>query len=197
MKSLEEFDKTVETFGNEVSNLKTIREAYQKVLELTNEYLHIVEQIEKATQSISSAEKAVSQIVTETRESINDHGKLVSKKQDEIKSTIANELTSIKKLIEQNAEEDKDATRKFYKDIIDTLQIRLDTNKGELRQLIEHERSEIKSMLDNQSTALERDQNDHIQKLEKQIKVTRNTCLAFGLGIVAICLTLIILVLIQ
>ena len=80
----------------------------------------------------------------------------------------------------------------FYRDFVNTVQIRLDNHKGEIKQLIEHERSEIKVMFDSQTATIEKMQNSQLEKLAKEITITRKTILWFGVCISILCLLILV-----
>lgn len=195
MKSLEEFDQNLESLGGEIAKLKSIREAYQKVAELSVGYIQIVDQLKNAIQSVDSTKESISEFLDETKLSVTVQQNLIEKKLDEVKSTIDIKQNSIEKIISNKMDEVNDSNKHFYKDFVDTVQIRLDNNKGELRQLIEHERSETKSMIDDQTKTFEKFQNNQMAKIEQQINSTRNISLWFGVGMVILCLVIIVLVL--
>ena len=193
MNNLEEFNKNLETLEKEVSNLTAIREAYQKVDKLSKEYEKIINSLKDAMKSLESAvsdlkqQKSVIETATEKQKTLIDN------KFETIKSKLNDEFKQLTKLLDEKAEKINDSNKKFYKEFVDTVQIRLDNHKGEIQRLIEHERLEIKGMFDKQTEAIEKTQNKRVQELEARIQQIKTIGICFGIGVAVLCIANLIL----
>lgn len=196
MNNLEEFNKNLEALGKEVSNLTAIREAYQKVDNLSKEYEKIIVSLKDATKSLESAISNLKQQKSIIETSAENQKTLIDNKFETIKSKLNDEFKQLTKLLDEKTEKINNDNKKFYKEFVDTVQIRLDNHKGEIQRLIEHERSEIKGMFDKQTEAIENTQNKRVQELEARIHQIKTIGLCFGIGVAVLCIVNLILTII-
>ena len=197
MNNLEEFNKNLESLGKEISNLTAIREAYQKVEVLSKEYEKIIDNMRVAMTALDNIISELKLQKSAIEVSLDNQKTLIDGKIEDIKSNLNVELKHLNTLIDEKSDIINDSNKKFYKEFVDTVQIRLDNNVGEIKRLIEHERSEINSMFDKQTDLIEKSQDKRNIELEKRIKQIKTIGLSFGIGIVVICIVCLILALIH
>lgn len=119
MSNLQKFNNTLADFDNEVGKLKAVSEAYKKLEALTHTY-----------------------------EEISDDFKQNNQKLSDINSSIDNSLTEIGKLIEEKTDLIRKENKEFYRDLENTIKLKLNDNKSEIKQLIESERNQIKQIFE-------------------------------------------------
>lgn len=197
MNNLEEFNKNLESLEKEVSNLTAIREAYQKVGQLSKEYEKIIGDLKGAVKNLDNAVSELKQQRTVIETATERQKTLIDNKFEAIKSKLSDEFKLLKGLLDEKAEKINDSNKKFYKEFVDTVQIRLDNHKGEIQRLIEHERSEIKAMFDKQTDSIEKKQNERVKELEEKIKQTKTIGLCFGIGIAILSIVNLILAIVH
>lgn len=176
MNNLEEFNKNLESLEKEVSNLAAIREAYQKVDKLSKEYEQIIINLKAAIKSLESAVSDLKQQKSIIEASTENQKTLIDNKFGTIKTKLDDEFKKLDRLFDEKTEKINDDNKKFYKEFVDTVQIRLDNHKGEIQRLIEHERLEIKEMFNKQT-----------EFFEKKIKHLMIISLCLGISIIAFC----------
>ncbi len=126
MSNLQKFNVTLEDFDKEVGKLKAVSEAYQKLQSLTSAYDEISNQFKKNSAAL---------------ENINQHLKIEQEKID-------NYLVELSKIIEEGTNQIRKENKEFYKDLEDTIKIKLNDNKSEIKQLIENERNQLKQIFE-------------------------------------------------
>lgn len=237
MSSLESFDKSLELLEKEVSNLSAIRQAYQKVEELSKTYSRVLNNVKDSSDSLKTSVAGFDGLKSEIEKSLLAQKEIVQNSLDALKSSIEkslaqnaevskkqlqtletssqrqkeqidNRFSSIQKsvndefgkvreLISTKTDDISSENKKFYKEFADMVQVRLDNNKGEIRQLIEHERSEIKQMIDNQTQALDSMQNNRLRVLEASIKKTKLVAIVFGIVVAVLCAAILTMILLK
>lgn len=119
MSTLQKFNTTLADFDKEVGKLKAVSEAYQKLENLTQSY-----------------------------DEISNHFKQNNQKLTSINQSIENSLASIGKLVEEKTDLIRKENKEFYKDLENTIKLKLNDNKSEIKQLIENERNQIKQIFE-------------------------------------------------
>lgn len=119
MSNLQKFNTTLEDFDKEIGKLKAVSEAYQKLENLTQSY-----------------------------DEINNHFKQNNQKLAGINQSIENSLASIGKLVEEKTDFIRKENKEFYLDLENTIKLKLNDNKSEIKQLIEGERYQIKQIFE-------------------------------------------------
>lgn len=119
MSNLQKFNTTLDDFDKEVGKLKAVSEAYQK--------------LEKLTQSYGE---------------ITNHFKQNNQKLADINKSIDNSLAFIGKLVEEKTDLIRKENKEFYRDLENTIKLKLNDNKSEIKQLIESERDQIKQIFE-------------------------------------------------
>ena len=119
MSNLQKFNTTLEDFDKEVGKLKAVSEAYKKLENLTQSYGEI-----------------------------SIHFKQNNQKLADINQSIDNSLASIGKLVEEKTDLIRKENKEFYRDLENTIKLKLNDNKSEIKQLIENERNQIKQIFE-------------------------------------------------
>ena len=119
MSNLQKFNTTLEDFDKEVGKLKAVSEAYQKLENLTQSY-----------------------------DEISNHFKQNNQKLANINQSIDNSLASIGKLVEEKTDLIRKENKEFYRDLENTIKLKLNDNKSEIKQHIESERNQIKQIFE-------------------------------------------------
>ncbi len=119
MSNLQKFNTTLEDFDKEVGKLKAVSEAYQKL------------------ENLSKSNAEISNLFKQNNQKLAD-----------INKSIVNSLASIGKLVEQKTDLIRNENKEFYRDLENTLKLKLNDNKSEIKQLIESERTQIKQIFE-------------------------------------------------
>lgn len=143
MSNLQKFNTTLEEFDKEVGKLKTISEAYQKLKNLTQAY-----------------------------DEISNHFKQNNQKLTDINHSIVNSLASIGKLVEEKTDLIRKESKEFYRDLENTIKLKLNDNKSEIKHLIENERNQIKQIFEIEFTKNTKELRQVIENLtDKQTEI--------------------------
>ncbi len=119
MSNLQKFNTTLEDFDKEVGKLKAVSEAYQKLENLIQSY-----------------------------DEISNQFKLNNKTLESINQSIDKSLGEISKLVEEKTDLIRKENKEFYKELENTIKLKLNDNKSEIKQLIENERDQIKQIFE-------------------------------------------------
>jgi DNA integrity scanning protein DisA with diadenylate cyclase activity len=119
MSNLQKFNTILEDFDKEVTKLKSVSQAYQRLEALVAVYAEIQEKIDRSSQTLE------------------DNSKLLKMQQENLSCLIEDKTERIRK-------DNKD----FYREFESTVKIKLDDNKSQIKQLIENERSQIKQIFE-------------------------------------------------
>lgn len=92
MSSLESFDKSLELLEKEVSNLAAIRQAYQKVEELSKTYSRVLNDMKESSDSLKTSVVGFDGLKSEIEKSLMAQKELVQKSLDTLKSSIEKSL---------------------------------------------------------------------------------------------------------
>lgn len=91
MNNLEEFNKNLESLEKEVSNLTAIRQAYQKVDELSKKYEKIFGDLKDAAKNMDNAVSNLKQQKSIIETATENQRELMEKKFETIKSKLDND----------------------------------------------------------------------------------------------------------
>ena len=119
MSNLQKFNTTLEVFDKEVGKLKAVSEAYQKLQNLIQSY-----------------------------DEISNQSKFNNKTLESINQSIDKTLGEISKLVEEKTDLIRKENKEFYKELENTIKLKLNDNKSEIKQLIENERNQIKQIFE-------------------------------------------------
>jgi ABC-type transporter Mla subunit MlaD len=137
MSSLQKFKETMEEFDSEVEKLKAVSDAYQKLQGLAVSYDGISKQFDENSKNldkINESQKTQQAKVVQSLHEIEGVSKQSKK-----------ELASI---IEEGADLIRKENKGFYRELESTIQIKLDDNRSQIKQLIESERFQIKQIIE-------------------------------------------------
>jgi hypothetical protein len=126
MSKLEKFNTTIEDFDKEVEKLKDVSGVYQKLQGLIVKYGEISNLFEQNSTSLLN-----------TNESISAHFEGIRLESKALEKNIVG-------LLEKSQKDNKE----FYKDLDNSMRIKLDENKSQIKQLIENERNQIKQIFE-------------------------------------------------
>lgn len=146
MSTLQKFNTTLEDFNNEVTKLKSISKAYQKLENLTQSY-----------------------------DEISGHFKQNSQKIATISQSIDSSLASIATLVEAKTDFLRKENKEFYIDLESTIKLKLNDNKSEIKQLIESERNQFKHIFEIEFAKNTKELRQAIENAtEKQTEILKN-----------------------
>ena len=199
MKALDEFNESVSSLQKEVGNLQAIRQAYQQLATLADDYEKVISNLSVATKDMATAKVAMEKQTTEVKEKLAEQKKLLETELSSIQEKLAQNLVDLQKLIESKADDISEANKKFYNDFSNTVQTRLDNNKMESKQLIDQDSqstrlqiNELKQELKTQTANLTKQLADTQTALSQQLLLQKKISLAFGIVVVIFCVILII-----
>ncbi|AYL94254.1 hypothetical protein [Mucilaginibacter celer] len=137
MSNLQKFDDTISEFTKEVGKLKDVSLAYQKIKELTINYGQIAKQFDANSQELGEINALFARQHEKLNEHIADLIEVQKKGRQEFNKLFTEKIELIRK-----------DNKSFYTDLESTVKIKLDDNKSQIKQLIEHERSRIKEIFE-------------------------------------------------
>lgn len=185
MSKLEQFDKIISGFEQELDKLQNTSKVYQKIDELYNQNLQIINFFKENTdylklisdaqiQEQESVLKFLREIETQQQKSYAEVHTLLAKigeQSNEHKEELAKTLD---KNFETISKDNKDS----YKDLADILKIKLENSYSEIKRLIENERLQIKELFEKISEKqaddiknLIREKYQKIEKSQQSIKL--------------------------
>jgi hypothetical protein len=185
MSKLEQFDKIISGFEQELDKLQNTSKVYQKIDELYNQNLQIINFFKENTdylklisdaqiQEQESVLKFLREIETQQQKSYAEVHTLLAKigeQSNEHKEELAKTLDKNFKTI---SKDNKDS----YKDLADILKIKLENSYSEIKRLIENERLQIKELFEKISEKqaddiknLIREKYQKIEKSQQSIKL--------------------------
>lgn len=137
MSSLQKFEDILKSLDIESQKLEAVSSAYAKLQQLTENYNEVSKQFEENS---------------ETLDKINDLQKAqqnkVAESLAEIVNTNKQNKTELAKLVEEKTDLIRKENKEFYNDLENTIKIKLDENKSQIKQLIESERNQIKQIFE-------------------------------------------------
>jgi len=137
MSNLQQFNRTLEDFSQEVEQLKEVSEAYKRLQRLTETYNQITKRFEENSKTLG--------FINEHQ--IAQHNK-VAKSLVELENINKQNKIELAKLVEEKTDQIRKENKEFYKDLESTVKIKLDENKSQIKQLIESERHQIKQIFE-------------------------------------------------
>lgn len=202
MSKLEQFDKIINGFEQELDKLQNTSKVYQKINELYNQNLQIINFFKENTsylKQISDAQiqeqenvlKFLRKIETLQQESYAEVQTLLAKIGEQSKEHKEELAKTLDKNFETITKENKDS----YKDLADILKIKLENSYSEIKRLIENERLQIKELFEKisekQADSIKIVIKEECQKIEK-LQRSIYTLLCISLPIILIVLFIII-----
>nr|WP_314246221.1 hypothetical protein [Capnocytophaga leadbetteri] len=202
MSKLEQFDKIINGFEQELDKLQNTSKVYQKINELYNQNLQIINFFKENTsylKQISDTQiqeqenvlKFLREIETQQQKSYAEVQTLLAKIGEQSKEHKEELAKTLDKNFETITRENKDS----YKDLADILKIKLENSYSEIKRLIENERLQIKELFEKisekQADSIRIVIKEECQKIEK-LQQSIYTLLCISLPIILIVLFIII-----
>lgn len=202
MSKLEQFDKIINGFEQELDKLQNTSKVYQKINELYNQNLQIINFFKENTsylKQISDTQiqeqenvlKFLREIETQQQKSYAEVQTLLAKIGEQSKEHKEELAKTLDKNFETITRENKDS----YKDLADILKIKLENSYSEIKRLIENERLQIKELFEKisekQADSIKIVIKEECQKIEK-LQQSIYTLLCISLPIILIVLFIII-----
>lgn len=178
MSKLEQFDKIINGFEQELDKLQNTTKVYQKINELYSQNLQIIDFFKENTnylKQISDAQiqeqesvlKFLREIETQQQKSYAEVYTLLAKIGEQSKDHKEELAKTLDKNFETITKENKDS----YKDLADILKIKLENSYSEIKRLIESERLQIKELFEKiserQVDNIKSSIKENFQKIEK------------------------------
>lgn len=158
MSKLEKFNETISDLNKEVEELKGASTAYKKLKDLHDSFNGILSNFDKNSKKLDEIfklHKEQTDLITIGLQDINSYNRDHKKEFD--------------KEFELKFENLKKDNKQFYKDLNETLKLKLDENLSLIRQLIESERSHIKQLIELEFYKNTQDlKNEFSNKLNEQ-----------------------------
>lgn len=191
MSKLEQFDKIINGFEQELDKLQNTSKVYQKINELYNQNLQIINFFKENTnylKQISDTQiqeqenvlKFLREIETQQQKSYAEVQTLLAKIGEQSKEHKEELAKTLDKNFETITRENKDS----YKDLADILKIKLENSYSEIKRLIENERLQIKELFEKisekQADSIKNVIKEEYQKIEKlQQSIYTLLCISF------------------
>ena len=178
MSKLEQFDKIINGFEQELDKLQNTSKVYQKINELYNQNLQIINFFKENTsylKQISDTQiqeqenvlKFLREIETQQQKSYAEVQTLLAKIGEQSKEHKEELAKTLDKNFETITRENKDS----YKDLADILKIKLENSYSEIKRVIENERLQIKELFEKisekQADSIKIVIKEEYQKIEK------------------------------
>lgn len=198
MSKLEQFDKIINGFEQELDKLQNTSKVYQKINELYNQNLQIINFFKENTsylKQISDTQiqeqenvlKFLREIETQQQKSYAEVQTLLAKIGEQSKEHKEELAKTLDKNFETITRENKD----FYKDLTDILKIKLENSYSEIKRLIENERLQIKELFEKisekQADSIKIVIKEECQKIEKlQQSIYLLLCISLPIILIAL-----------
>lgn len=190
MSKLEQFDKIINGFEQELDKLQNTSKVYQKINELYNQNLQIINFFKENTsylKQISDTQiqeqenvlKFLREIETQQQKSYAEVQTLLAKIGEQSKEHKEELAKTLDKNFETITRENKDS----YKDLADILKIKLENSYSEIKRLIENERLQTKELFEKisekQADSIKIVIKEEYQKIEKLQQSVYKLCISF------------------
>lgn len=198
MSKLEQFDKIINGFEQELDKLQNTSKVYQKINELYNQNLQIINFFKENTsylKQISDTQiqeqenvlKFLREIETQQQKSYAEVQTLLAKIGEQSKEHKEELAKTLDKNFETITRENKDS----YKDLADILKIKLENSYSEIKRLIENERLQIKELFEKisekQADSIKIVIKEECQKIEKlQQSIYLLLCISLPIILIAL-----------
>lgn len=177
MSKLEQFDKLIDSFEQELEKLQSTTAVYQKIQDILVQNKGIIDVFKENVIYL----KEISKKEEQQQEQVSNFLLELEKKQESIAQKQQKAYDNIQLLFSQISEQDKAhkyelsktldtnfetisrSNKDFYRDVGDTLRIRLEDYKSEIKRMIEGERVQIREMIEKE--------NQKSLKEQKNIKI--------------------------
>ncbi len=175
MSNLQRFNNTLTELEKELDNLKGVSRIYKKIENLVKTYETIIEKFgdnnKKLTEINNLQQVEQEKISTSLLKVENFHQK--------------NKQDILDLLVQENALVRKE-NKEFYTDLENTVKIKLDDNKSQIKQLIENERNYIKDIFEIEFTKNTNELRKEIDR-QSEIIIKNQKITKLLLGIIIFC----------
>ena len=172
MSNFQDFNTTLEKFQEEINNLEVIAGAYKKLEQLKKDYETVKNNLEASNSIINKSSKLLEEKLVIIERNIKSEIENISEKEIIFQKEIETSFNKQYKRLEDGFDDIKSSNKKFYSEFENTVKIKLEDNKLEIKKIIDSCEQKIKVI------------NDLIIKYEKQIKTNKILIIAFGCVIV-------------
>lgn len=173
MSNFQDFNTTLEKFQEEINNLEVIAGAYKKLEQLKKDYETVKNNLEASNSIINKSSKLLEEKLVIIERNIKSEIENISEKEIIFQKEIETSFNKQYKRLEDGFDDIKSSNKKFYSEFENTVKIKLEDNKLEIKKIIDSCEQKIKVI------------NDLIIKYEKQIKTNKILIIAFG-GIIVL-----------
>lgn len=174
MNKSEQFSEIIEKFEEELINLQSALFTYHKIEDLSFQSKRIIEVFEENVIYL----KEISKKEEEQQQQVSNFLLELEKKQESIAQKQQKAYDNIQLLFSQISEQDKAhkyelsktldtnfetisrSNKDFYRDVGDSLRIRLEDYKSEIKRMIEGERVQIREMIEKENQKSLREQKN-------------------------------------
>lgn len=177
MSKLEQFDKLIDSFEQELEKLQSTTAVYQKIQDMyvqNKEIIAIFKENAIYLKEISEKEYQQQEKVSEFLLELKGQQEKIAIQQQKDYDTIQHLLVKLSeqdkahkyelsKTLDTNFETISKSNENFYRNVGDTLRIRLEDYKSEIKRMIEGERVQIREMIEKE--------NQKSLKEQKNIKI--------------------------
>ena len=178
MSKLEQFDKIINGFEQELDKLQNTSKVYQKINELYSQNLRIIDFFKEninylkqisdtQIQEQESVLKFLREIEVQQQKSYAEAHTLLVKIEEQSKDHKEEIAKTLDKNVETISKDNKDS----YKDLADILKIKLENSYSEIKRLIENERLQTKELFEKisekQADSIKNVIKEERQKIEK------------------------------
>ncbi len=173
MSKLEQFDKLIDSFEQELEKLQSTTAVYQKIQyilvqnkEIIDVFKENVVYLKEISEKEEQQQQRVSEFILDLKKKQESIAQEQQKTYDNIQlffSQISEQDKAHKhelsKTLDTNFETISRSNKDFYRDVRDTLRIRLEDYKSEIKRMIEGERVQIREMIEKENQKSLKEQN--------------------------------------
>ena len=222
MSKLDEFNASISTLQQEVENLQAIENAYKQLAKLVQDYDTVIQNLNTATHDMTTTKGELVKQSSSVSEKLIEQKRVLETATTEQRKELETKLKNLQTLVEEkqnelqtqlneNADEISSANKKFYTEFAESVKVRLDNNKLEIKQLIDQDANSTRQQIatlqteyTNQTMKLQHGINDTQNVITKricemqtaiaqQLLIQKKISLVFGITIMIFAITAIVL----
>lgn len=222
MSKLDEFNASISTLQQEVENLQAIENAYKQLAKLVQDYDTVIQNLNTATHDMTTTKGELVKQSSSVSEKLIEQKRVLETATTEQRKELETKLKNLQTLVEEkqnelqtqlneNADEISSANKKFYTEFAESVKVRLDNNKLEIKQLIDQDANSTRQQIvtlqteyTNMTTMLSQNIsetkntvaqhiNDMQSAMNQQIQVQKKITLAFGIVVTVLAIVAILL----
>lgn len=210
MSKLDEFNASISSLQQEVENMQAVELAYKQLAKLVQDYDSVLTNLNTATKDMTTTKvelmkqtSSVSEKLIEQKKVLEtaaaDQSKELETKLKTLQTMVEKKQDELQQLLNTKLDDISEVNRKFYNDIANTMQTRLDDNKMQIKQLIDQgsegarrQIEDIKQLYKEQTVLLNKNIEKTQAALEKRLDTQKNISLALGIVITILVIIMII-----